>query len=131
VTLYLEKPVYATATLWEKRLYFFYDDVPLGDGLRGDEMEEIAWEAEQAGIAVKLYEVNEECKRLWIEVPLPKPVSRLLGGRDRAPMALFRNLGWLLSDDARRRLSHGAGNPGQTSVRLFDWIALAKYVMEK
>jgi len=58
-------------------------------------------------------------------------VSRLLSGRDKAPIALFRNLGWLLSDDARKTLKHAAGNPGQVATRLFDWIALAKYAMEQ
>jgi len=127
----LKKPAHATVVLWENGLYVFYDDVPVGDGLRGDELEEIAWEAEQAGVSVKVYDVDEEYKRLWLEVPLPKPVSRLLGGRDKAPVALFRNLGWLLSDDARKRFSHAAGNPGQVAVRLFDWMALAKYAMER
>jgi len=127
----LAKPAYATATLWENRLYVFYDDVPLGDGLRGDEMEEIAWEAEQAGVSVKVYDVDEEYMRLWLEVPLPRPVSGLLGRCNRAPVALFRNLGWLLSDDARKTLKHAAGNPGQVATRLFDWIALAKYAMER
>ena len=127
----LKKPAYTTAVLWDNKLYVFYDDVPIGDGLRGDELEEVAWEAEQAGVSVKVYDVDEEYKRLWLEVPLPKPVSRLLGGRDKAPIALFRNLGWLLSDDWRQQLGHTAGNLGQVAVRLFDWIALAKYAMER
>jgi len=131
VTLYLKKPVYATATLWGKRLYVFYDRVSIDEELRGEELEELAKEAKQAGIAVETYEVDEEYKRLWFEVPLPKSVSKLLGGRDKAPVALFRNLGWLLSDDWRRRLGHGAGNFGQVAARLFDWIALAEYAMER
>jgi len=131
VTLYLKRPVYATIALWEKRLYVFYDDVPVGDGLRGDELEEVAWEAKQAGIAVEEYNVDEEYKRLWLEVPLPTSVSKILGGRDKAPVALFRNLGWLLSDDWRQQLVHSADNPGQIAVRLFDWIVLAEYAVEK
>jgi len=127
VTLYLKKPVYTTAALWGRGLYVFYDRVRL----RGRELEEVARKAMRAGISVETYEVDEEYKRLWFEVPLPKSVSRLLGGRDRAPVALFRNLGWLLSDDARKYLSHGAGNSGQVAVRLFDWIALAEYAMER
>jgi len=127
VTLYLEKPVYATVALWEKRLYVLYDKVRL----RGRELEELAREAEQAGITVEMYDIDDEYKRLWLEVPLPKTVSRLLGGRDRAPVALFRNLGWLLSDDWRQQLGHAAGNPGQVATRLFDWIALAEYAVER
>jgi len=127
----LKKPAYTTAVLWDNKLYVFYDDVPIGDGLRGDELEEVAWEAKQAGIPVKRYEVDDEYKRLWLEVPLPRPVSRLLGGRDKALVALFRNLGWLLSDDVRKQLGHGTGKLGQAAVRMFDWIALAKYAMER
>jgi len=98
VTLYHKKPVYATAVLW-KKLYVLYDGVPIDDGLRGDELEEVVKEAVQAGIAVEAYDVDDEYKRLWLEVPLPTSATRLLGGRDRAPIALFRNMGWLLSDD--------------------------------
>jgi len=63
-------------------------------------------------------------------MPLPKSASGLLGGRDKAPVALFRNLGWLLSDDAQQDVKHGASNPGQVAVRVFDWIALAKYAVD-
>ena len=131
VTLYLKKPVYATIVLWEKRLYIFYDDVPIGNGLRGEELEETARKTGRAGVPVETYEVDEEYKRLWLEVPLPKSASKLLGGRDKTPIVLFRNLGWLLSDDWRKNLGHAAGNPGQVAVRLFDWIALAEYAMER
>ena len=85
----------------------------------------------QVGIAAEVYDVDDEYKRLLLEVPLPRPVSGLLGRWNRAPVALFRNLGWLLSDDWRQHLGHTAGNPGQVAVRLFDWIALAKYTMER
>jgi len=91
----------------------------------------LAKEAVQAGIAVETYDVDDEYKRLWLEVPLPTSAFRLLGGRGRAPIALFRNLGWLLSDDWRRQFGHAAGNFGQIAVRLFDWIALAEYAMER
>jgi len=127
----LKKSAHVTVVLWENRLYVFYDDIPIGDELRGDELEEVANEAEQVGVPVEAYEVDEEYKRLWLEVPLPKSVSGLLGGREKAPIALFMNLGWLLSDDARRTLKHCAGNLGQVAVRLFDWIALAEYAMER
>jgi len=73
--------------------------VPIDDGLRGDELEEVVKEAVQAGIAVEAYDVDDEYKRLWLEVPLSTSATRLLGGRDKAPVTLFRNLGWLLSDD--------------------------------
>ena len=130
VTLYHKKPVYATAVLW-KKLYVLYDGVPIDDGLRGDELEEVVKEAVQAGIAVETYDVDDEYKRLWLEMSLSTSASRLLGGRGKAPVTLFRNLGWLLSDDWRRQLGHAAGNPGQVALRLFDWIALAEYAMER
>ena len=117
VMLYLKRPVYATITLWRRRLYVFYDKIPIDNRLRGRILEELAREAVQADNTGETYDVDEEYKRLWFEVPLPKFVSRLLGRRDRAPVMLFRNLGWLLSDDTRNRLSHGAGNPGQVAVR--------------
>jgi len=116
----LKKPVYATAVLRRNRLYVFYDDVSIDNRLRDEVLEELASEAVQAGIVAEIYYVDEEYKRLLLEVPLPKTVSRLLGGRDRAPVTLFRNLGWLLSDDWRRQLGHTAGNFGQVAVRLFD-----------
>jgi len=68
VTLYLEKPVYVTVALWEKRLYVLYDKVRL----RGRGLEELAREAEQACITVEMYDIDDEYKRLWLEVPLPK-----------------------------------------------------------
>jgi len=126
----LEKPVYATAVQWKERLYVFYDKMTIEGSLRGDELEEVAREVEQADIPVGAYNVDEEYKRLWLEVPLPKLVSRLLGGKDMVPVVLFRNLGWLLSDDWRQQPGHTAGNPGQVAMRLFDWIALARYAMD-
>ena len=126
----LKEPAYTTVVQWEKRLYVFYDDVPIKGSLKGVMLEEVLGEAKQAGISVEVHDVDEEYKRLWLEVSLPKTVSRLLGGRDKAPVALFRNLGWLLSDDTRKMLQHGTGNFGQVAVRLFDWIALARYAMD-
>ena len=79
---------------------------------------------------VGVFDIDVDYKRLWLEIPLVEPVSRMLGQRDRAPVALFRNLGWLLSDDRRGSLKHSASNPGQIALRLFDWIALAKYAIE-
>ena len=119
--------MYATDAQWEKRLCVLYDKVRL----RGRGLEELAREAGQAGITVEMYDIDNEYERLWLEVPLPRPVSRLLGGRDKAPVALFRNLGWLLSDDWRQQLVHSVDNPGQIAVRLFDWIAMADYAVER
>jgi len=98
---------------------------------RGRELEEVAREAAQVGMSIEVFNVDDEYRRLWFEVPLPTSASRLLGRRAKAPVALFRNLGWLLSDDWRQQLVHSADNPGQIALRLFDWIALTKYAVEK
>jgi len=79
----LKKPAHVTVVLWENRLYVFYDDIPIGDGLRGDELEEVAWEAKQAGILVERYEVDDEYKRLWLEMPCQGPCQGCLVGETR------------------------------------------------
>jgi len=76
---------------------------------------------------VNEYEIDREYEHLWFEIPLPKSVSKLLGGKSEVPVALFRNLGWLLSDDIRIEVRHSSSNPGQVTMRLFDWIAVAMY----
>lgn len=35
-----------------------------------------------------------------------------------------------MSDDKRGAFRHGAGNPGQAAMRLFDWIVLTKYATD-
>jgi len=82
---------------------------------------------EKTELQVEEHEFKDEYERFQFEVPLPKSVSKLIRGRDKAPVALFRNLGWLLSDDSRQYLFHGTGNPGQMVLRLYDWIMLARY----
>jgi len=84
----------------------------------------------RAEIEVNEYEVDREYERLWLKIPLSEGTSKLLGGRAKAPVALFRNLGWPLSDDAHTMVQHIAGNLGRATLRLFDWITLAKYAME-
>jgi len=117
----LETEMHATwreldkSSLWSRRK----ESVQFADGARG-----------ARNTRVEVFDVDVDYKRLWLEIPLIKPVSRLLGQRDRAPVALFRNLGWLLSDDRRGSLKHSASNPGQIALRLFDWITLAKYAIE-
>ena len=73
------------------------------------------------------YESDRGYELLWFEIPLPKSVSKLLGGKSEAPVALFRNLGWLLSDDIRISVRHSSSNLGQVATRLFNWIAMAMY----
>jgi len=136
VNVRLKRPVYGYLVLWNDKLYVIWGEF---DGLSKDgkkraiEIERRVLDVierhrrgERVG-EVDEYEVDREYERLWFEVPLPESVSKLLGGRDKAPVALFRNLGWLLSDDSRTKLIHGAGNPGQTAARIFDWIAIATY----
>ena len=85
---------------------------------------------EGVNMPINAYEIDDEYKRLWFEMPLPKSVSKLLGEKGRTPVVLFRNLGWLLSDDVRSEVAHAAGNRGQVAARLFDWIAFAKYITD-
>jgi len=138
--IYLNKPVYAYLILWSKNLYIIFgefDDLSQDGRTRSAEIErriiDIIRRYKQrkdVGVEVVEFEIDGEYKRLWLEVPLPEDISKLLGGRDKAPIALFRNLGWLLSDDARRDLRHGSNNIGQLATRVFDWIALIRYAID-
>jgi len=133
----LRRPVYAYLVLWQDRLYVvwkeFYDVPKNGDAkslvvmhkLR--EIITLYKNGKKLGIEIDEYEIDREYARLWLEVPLTESVSRLLGEKTKAPVALFKNIGWLLSDDVRRQLNHATANFGQVAVRLLDWIALATY----
>jgi len=136
----LNVAVYAYLVLYENRLYVIWreiDDLPQNHKLRHLEIDRKIvdiielYKYGKIDIEIKEYEIDSEYRCLWFEVPLSAQISKLLGGMNRAPIALFRNLGWLLSDDWRSQLQHGAGNVGQTTMRLLDWIALATYAMEK
>jgi len=127
----LNKPVYAYLILWNDQLYVIWGKLY---GVRAREAKVISL---ISGATYKKgsYEVldvkeDDEYRRLWLEVALPNAVSKILGEKSKAPIALFRNLGWLLSDDVRNRIGHGAGNFGQIALRLFDWIALARYAID-
>jgi len=133
----LKRPVYGYLALWGDKLYAIwgeFDNLPKNGRSRSVEIERRVLDvikhfkrSKRVEIEVEEYEVDREYERLWLEVPLPEGASKLLGGRSKAPVALFRNLGWLLSDDNRSRLTHGSGNLGQVTVRIFDWIATASY----
>jgi len=134
--VWLNRPVYAYLALNSNQLYVIWgelENLPQNGMLRHLEIDETIYDTiesyrrNKANIEIREYDIDEEYKRLWIEVPLPKSVSKLIGGANKAPITLFRNLGWLLSDDNRTDLRHGAGNEGQIVARLFDWIALARY----
>lgn len=139
-TISLNTPIYAYLALLENKLYVIwgeFDELSDDKVLRSIEIEKriielIEEENYEAGATLEYngfeqFSVDSEYKRLWLEVPLPEDVSKLLGGRDKAPVALFRNLGWLLSDDMRKLIRHGSTTPGQTTSRIFDWVALATY----
>jgi len=137
VTIRLKKPVYGYLVLWNDKLYVVwkeFDDLPQNGRRRSAEVERRVVDVigrykrgERAEVEVEEYKIDREYERLWLEVPLPENVSKLLGGKSKAPVALFRNLGWLLSDDSRYKLMHESGNPGQVAMRVFDWIAIAIY----
>jgi len=132
----LKRPVYAYLVLLKDRLYVVWEDPSSTlHNRKGSEL--VHWimnvikkcnAGENVGMPVDIFEVDDsEVKRFWLEVPLPSSASRLFNGKDNVPVALLRNLGWLLSDDWRQKPGHVAGNFGQVAVRLLDWIALAKY----
>jgi len=136
----LKRPVYGYLALWGDRLYATWGEF---DGLskdgkkRATEIERRVLDVierqkriESVEMEAEEYEVDREYERLWLEVPLSKSVSKLLGRRDKAPVALFRNLGWLLSDDSRFRLEHASNNPSQAAMRVFDWIANSNVCQE-
>jgi len=137
VHIYLKTPVHVYLVLWNRSLYVIwgeFNDLPKKGYIRSVEIErrvvdviEQYRRVERVEVEVEEYEVDREYERLWLEIPLPESVSKLLGGRSKAPVALFRNLGWLLSDDSRFRLEHASSNPSQAAMRAFDWIAIAMY----
>jgi len=139
VTIHLKRPVYGYLVLWNGKLYVIwgeFDGLPKNGQLRGAEVERRVLDVierykrgEKVEVEVEEYEVDREYERLWLEIPLPESVSKLLGGRSKALVALFRNLGWLLSDDSRYYLEHETGNPGQVALRMFDWIVIVMYVV--
>jgi len=133
VHVLLKRPVHVHLVVLGDRLYAIwgeFDGLSKNGQARAVEIEQRALdviEQYKHGEKVNEYEVDREYERLWLEVPLSEGASKLLGGRDKAPVALFRNLGWLLSDDVRIELRHSSSNPGQVAMRLFDWIAIAMY----
>ncbi|ABO07886.1 hypothetical protein [Pyrobaculum calidifontis] len=137
----LRKPVYSYLVIDGEKLYVIWGE-PKGVPHRGRQRSVVlerkildALLKIKSGIFDELhfnvFNIDHEYERLWLEVPLSESASKLLGGRDKAPVALFRSLGWLLSDDSRVKLVHEAGNPGQVALRLFDWIALVKYATKR
>jgi len=137
--LHLGDPLRIYLALWRGKLYVVWEKInglPRQGRKRATEIErkiaDIITEYENGknvNMLIESFEVDDEYRRLWFEVPLPTPISELLGGKGSAPVALFRNLGWLLSDDSREDFVHEAGNIGQISVRIFDWISLITYVI--
>jgi len=137
VNVILKKPIHTYLKLLDNKLYIIwgeFNSLSRDGKKRATEVERKALDiirqykrGERVEMKVEEYEIDREYERLWLEVPLPNSVSKLLNGRSMAPVALFRNLGWLLSDDDRSEPNHAAGNPGQIAVRIFDWIAMATY----
>jgi len=136
----LKRPVHGYLVLLNDRVYLLLGEIvgglPKSPPIRSAKIEyKVMNIIEQyrgggrAGRYVDEFEIDDEYRRLWIEVPLPENASKLLGGQSKAPVALFTNLGWLLSDDGRSRPIHTSSNIGQVALRLFDWIALTKYAV--
>jgi len=140
VIVYLRKPVYAYLALWRNRLYIIwgeFEGLPRKPQLRATEVERRVIEIVKGhnrnddNALIEVFDVDEEYDRLWLELSLSNSVSTLLGGRNSVPVVLFRNLGWLLSDDVRKDVAHRTNNFGQMATRLFDWIALIEYAIKK
>jgi len=137
VNVRLKNPVYGYLALWGNRLYAIwgeFDDLPKNGRARSVKIERRVLDIinrhrrnERVEMEVDEYEIDREYERLWLEVPLPGDASKLLGGKGKAPVALLRNLGWLLSDDNRFELIHKSSNLGQATVRIFDWVAIVAY----
>jgi len=138
----LNEPIYAYVVLWNKLLYVVWgelDNLPRNAQLRVAEIErkirriiEDYERGKNVNVEIWSFDLGSSAayEQLILEVPLPKTVSKLLNGKDSAPIILFRNLGWLASDDSRHRVEHGSGVSGQTVLRLLDWIVLAKYAID-
>jgi len=85
----LEKPVHVYLVLWENKLYAIlgeFDDLPKSGRQRLAKIRHkvlhIISKYERRGVAdvpVKLFDIDNKYERLWLEVPLPKSVSALLG----------------------------------------------------
>jgi len=133
VQIRLNRPIHAYLALVDETLYVIWGEfknLPREVNRRVAAIEQRILDVierykrgEMVDMQIEEHSIDKEYKRLWLEVPLPSNAVNLFGGKDRAPIALFRNLGWLLSDDSRNRLEHRTGNLGQMAVRIFDWIA--------
>jgi len=136
IQIYLEQPVQAYLVFLDKLYVIWgdFDGIPKKGRQRAVEIErrvvdviERYKRGEKVEVEVEEYEVDREYERLWLEIPMSGGASKLLGGMDRVPIALLRNLGWLLSDDGRYILVHISSNLGQVAMKIFDWIAMAMY----
>jgi len=135
--IHLKEPTRIYLALWGNRWYVVWGEfggLPKKGQVRANVIERKIVDlvmryrrGEKTELQVEEHEFKDEYERFQLEVPLPRSVSKLMRRKDKAPVALFRNLGWLLSDDTRQYLLHGAGNPGQMALRLYDWIMLARY----
>jgi len=129
VQLYLRNPISVYFVLWRDKPYIVwkeFDGLTENMRLRGFEIEnriaELIEQFEQGGkvdVPVIALSTCNECKRFHLSV-------RFNGLK--MPIALFRNLGWLLSDDDRYEVIHETGTVGQATLRLFDWLSLVTYV---
>ena len=99
------------------------DDLPIDGKERGRGLERRVLEAVERGEA-EAYPADLD------EVELLPEAARLLG-LEKVPLSLMPNLGWLLSDDARKELMHGTAKPGQASVRIIHWLAPAEWAVNR
>ena len=128
VMVRLNRPVTAYVAYDGKHVYLVRGidkrGLPVSGQERGRELEKRVLEAIKRGEA-ETYPADLD-ERLLGEVELPSEAAKTLG-TGRVPLALMLNLGWLLSDDWRRKITHTTARPGQAAVRLVHWLALAEW----
>ena len=127
-TIWLNRPVKAYVAYDGNKLHLVENidegDLPVNGQERGRELEKRVIETIERGEA-EVYPADMD-ERLLYEVELSPEAAKLLGA-EKVPLALMLNLGWLLSDDERNKVAHETARPGQASVRIIHWLAMAEW----
>jgi len=135
----LKEPVYAYVIVDKERLYVIWGEpegIPRSGRQRSVMLERAILNILTKikgdvfnGLQINIFDIDDEYKRLWINIPLPKASASLIG-KENVPVVLFRAIGWILSDDNRDRVYHGASNVGQIALRIYEYISLIRYAVE-
>jgi len=135
----LKEPVHAYVIVDKERLYVIWGEpegIPRSGRQRSVVLERAILDVLTKikggifnGLQISIFDIDDEYKRLWINIPLPKASAGLIGKKS-VPVVLFRAIGWILSDDSRDKVYHGANNVGQIALRIFEYISLIRYAVE-